>query len=144
MQARYCQQQADELVDEDLALHFYDASTAIDSGVTFTTNPTVSGSITQGHILLDNQDKYEYDATSLFNRALVQGATLTVSSPSSGPATDTWYASGYQQAWPLRYTVSGTPELHLNGVTTTVTSVTSRRSTTFTPSGSWMSLRCLE
>lgn len=123
-------------VDDTLNLHFYDASTAVNSGVTFTTTPTVSGSTTQGHILLDGQDKYEWDATSLYNRVLVQGATQNVNSPVSGPATDTWYASGFQQAWPLRYTLNGTPTLHLNGVRTLVTTVTP--GTAVPPSG-WSS-----
>lgn len=111
-------------VDENLALHFYDATTAQDSGVTFTTSPAAGGSVTEGHILLDGQDKYEWDGTSIHNRVLVQGATQTVAQPSTGPATDTWQADGTQQAWPLRYTVSGTPALLVNGVSVTVTSVT--------------------
>lgn len=111
-------------VDEELRLHFYDASSALDSGVTFTANPTVSGSTTQGHILHDNQDKYEWDATSLHNRVLVQGATQTITQPTTGPATDTWLADGAAQAWPLRYTVSGTPTLKVGGIFTDVTDVT--------------------
>lgn len=111
-------------VDENRALHFYDASTALDSGVTFTTNPTVGGSTTQGHILLDGQDKYEWDGTSVHNKILVQGATQTVSQPVTGPATDTWLSDGAQQAWPLRYTVSGTPTVKVAGTEVTVTSVT--------------------
>lgn len=121
-------------VDENLALHFYDASTAISSGVTFTTAPTVGGSTTEGHILKDGQDKYEWDGTSIHNRVLVQGATQTVSSPSTGPATDTWLADGSQQAWPLRYTLSGTPTLKVNGTSVTVTSV---QAGTAAPSSGW-------
>lgn len=120
-------------VDENLDLHFYDASTALSSGVTFTTTPTVAGSTTEGHILEDGQDKYEWDGTSIHNRILVQGATQTVPQPTTGPATDTWLADGDQQAWPLRYTVSGTPTLKVGGVRQTVTSVTP--GTTAPPSG---------
>jgi hypothetical protein len=110
-------------VDQNRALHFFDASTAIDSGVTFTTTPTVGGSVTEGHMLLDNTNNYEWDATALHNKALVQGATQTIAQPSSGKPTDTWLANGAQQAWPLRYTVSGTPELTVGGVSQIVTSV---------------------
>lgn len=111
-------------VDENRALHFYDASSAIDSGVTFTTDVTVGGSTTQGHVLLDGQDKYEWDGTSVHNKILVQGATQTISQPSTGPATDTWQSDGIQQAWPLRYTVSGTPTVRVGGTEVTVASVT--------------------
>jgi hypothetical protein len=121
-------------VDENLALHFYDATTAINSGVTFTTSPTVAGSTTEGHILEDGQDQYEWDGTSIHNRVLVQGATQTVSSPSSGPATDTWIADGAQTAWPLRYTVSGTPTLLAGGTSATVTAV---EAGTAAPSSGW-------
>jgi hypothetical protein len=120
-------------VDENLALHFYDATTALSSGVTFTTTPTVAGSTTQGHVLLDGTNKYEWDATHLYNRVLVQGATQTVPSPTTGPATDTWLSDGAQVAWPLRYTVSGTPSLKVGGTRQTVTSVTP--GTTAPPSG---------
>jgi hypothetical protein len=109
-------------VDQNLALHFYDATTAQNSGVTFTTTPTVSGSTTQGHILLDSTNAYEWDGTSIHNRILVQGATQTVTSPTTGPATDTWRSDGIQSSWPLRYTISGTPSLML-GLTATSISV---------------------
>jgi hypothetical protein len=110
-------------VDENLNLHFFDATTAISSGVTFTTNPTVGGSTTEGHIILDSQNAYEQDGTSIRNRILVQGATQTVK---HGPvatttATDTWASNGYQTSWPMRYTVTGSPILKINGVTTVVT-----------------------
>jgi hypothetical protein len=109
-------------VDENLELHFFDSSTAQSSGVTFTTNPTVGLSTTQGHIKLDTQFQYEWDGTSVENKILVQGANQTVSggSPSTSNPTDEWKADGSQSAWPLRYTVSGTPTLEINGVSTTV------------------------
>lgn len=110
-------------VDQNRQLHFYDASTALDSGVTFTTSPTSAGagSTTEGHMLLDSQNAYEWDAGSLYNRILVQGANQTVpyGTVKSTP-TDTWLGNGYQQSWPLRYTVTGTPLLHLNGKATSV------------------------
>jgi hypothetical protein len=113
-------------VDQNLALHFFDASSAQPSGVTFTTSPTSSGagSTTEGHFLLGAQFGYEWDGKSIRNRILVQGANQTVNygSTSSTP-TDTWQADGTQTAWPLRYTVTGSPVLQVGGVTTPVTVV---------------------
>lgn len=108
-------------VDEQRRLHFYDSSTAQSSGVTFTTAPTTGGSTTEGHMLLDSQAAYEWDGGSIHNRVLVQGATQTIpyGSVKSSP-TDTWVGNGYQQSWPLRYTVTGSPILHVGGKTTSV------------------------
>ena len=105
-------------VDQNLELHFFDATTAQASGVTFTTSPTVEGSLTEGHINLDSQNAYTQDATSLANLVLVQGANLPHpgGSPSTKAPTDTWVGNGVQNAWPLRYTVSGTPTVHAGGV----------------------------
>jgi hypothetical protein len=123
-------------VDENRALHFYDATTALDSGVTFTAIPTTGGSTTQGHMLDGSSNTYEWDGTSVHNRILVQGGTQTIPQPVGGAstATDTWRADGTQQAWPLRYTVSGTPTLHVGGVRQPVTVVTP--GTAF-PSSGW-------
>jgi hypothetical protein len=109
-------------VDENLALHFFDVQSAQSSGVTFTTAPTgTGGSATQGHFMLDGSFGYEWDGTSLYNRILVQGATQTVSFGSTkNPPTDTWQGNGAQQSWPLRYTVSGSPALTVNGTKTPV------------------------
>jgi hypothetical protein len=109
-------------VDQNLELHFFPGAEAQSSGVTFTTSPTTAGSLTEGHILLDSQNAYQQDGTSLSNRILVQGANQTIPYGSTTkPPTDTWLADGTQSAWPLRYTVSGTPILHINDVATTVT-----------------------
>lgn len=104
-------------VDENRALHFYDATTAQNSGVTFTTTPTTEGSLTEGHISTSGFS-YEWDGTAIRNRILVQGATLThhFGTVNSTP-TDTWRSNGVQNAWPLRYTVIGTPVVQVNGVT---------------------------
>lgn len=110
-------------VDELRRLHFYDSGTALNSGVTFTTSPTVPGSTTEGHMLLDSQAAYEWDGTSIRNRVLVQGATQTITANKKGAATDTWRADGYQQSWPLRYTLTGSPLLKVNGVANAVTVV---------------------
>jgi hypothetical protein len=112
-------------VDDTLNLHFYDASTALDSGVTFTTTPTAGGSVTQGHMLSDGQQAYEWDGSSIRNRILVQGASQTIKAgdPYNTAPTDAWLGDGVAQAWPLRYTVSGTPTLKVNGTEVTVTVV---------------------
>lgn len=107
-------------VDEDRALHFYDASTAIDSGVTCTTTPTVAGSSTQAHIHLDSSFGYEWDGTTIHNKIIVQGANQTIFANFYGAPTDIWHADGTQTAWPLRYTATGTPTLTLNGTNTAV------------------------
>lgn len=111
-------------VDENRALHFYDATTAQDSGITFTTTPTTAGSLTEGHIS-PSSFGYEWDGTSVRNRILVQGANQTIphgAAPSTTP-TDTWQGNGTQTSWPLRYTVTGTPTLYVGGVATPVTVV---------------------
>lgn len=122
-------------VDQNLELHFFPGTEALSSGVTFTTSATASGSLTEGHILLDSQNAYQQDGTSLSNVILVQGANQTISygSTTSTP-TDTWLADGTASAWPLRYTVSGTPVLHIGGVVTAVVVATSGT----TASGPWV------
>jgi hypothetical protein len=123
-------------VDEQRRLHFYDQTTALASGVTFTTAPTAAGSLTEGHILTDSQFAYEWDGTSIRNRVLVQGATQTITAGSytTSAPTDTWVGNGYQTAWPLRYTVTGSPTLLVNGVSVSLTVV----SGSGTASGAWV------
>lgn len=113
-------------VDENRKLHFYDSTTAISSGVTFTTIPTATnGSTTEGHIYTENSFGYEWDGTSVRNRILVQGAnqSITYGSVASSKPTDVWVGTGYQTAWPLRYTVTGSPVLYVGGVSKSVTTV---------------------
>ncbi len=107
-------------VDENRILHFYDASTAFYSRVTFTTSPTVAGSASQGHIALDSSFKYEWDGTTIHNKIIVQGANQTIFTDTRKAPTDTWRADDTQTAWPLRYTGTGTPKLTIDGATTTV------------------------
>lgn len=122
-------------VDQNRALHFFDSSTAISSGVTLTTNPTGSaGSTTQAHIALDGSMAYNFDGTTIRNRIIVQGANQTVTANLSGPPTDTWRADGTQLSWALRYTVTGSPLLTVNGNTTSVTVVNAGGSA---PSSGW-------
>lgn len=113
-------------VDENKALHFYDASTAISSGSTFTMVPTAqNGSSTEGHFYYANQFGYEWDGSSVHNRILVQGADQTIPHgkvPSSTP-TDTFLGNGYQTSWALKYIVTGSPILYINGVSTAVSIV---------------------
>lgn len=113
-------------VDENRNLHFYDSSSAISSGVTFTTTPTsVNGSTTQGHIKYENSYGYEWDGTSVRNRVLVQGANQTIyhGTPSKSTPTDTFKGNGAQTSWALKHIVTGSPVLHVNGIATSLTVV---------------------
>lgn len=112
-------------VDENRALHFFDSTTAISSGATFTTSPTTAGagSTTQGHFLYDNF-QYEWDGTSIRNRVLVQGATQTIYyGTTKDKPTNTWLSNGVQDSWPLKYTPTGNPTLRINGKNTALTVV---------------------
>jgi hypothetical protein len=122
-------------VDQNRALHFFDSTTAISSGVTLTTNPTgTAGSTTQAHIALDGSMGYNFDGTTIRNRIIVQGANQTVITSLTGRPTDTWRADGVQNSWPLRYTVTGSPVLTVNGTATSVTVVNAGGSA---PSSGW-------
>lgn len=123
-------------VDESLNLHFYDQSTATASGVTFTTTPTVAGSLAEGHILLDSQFAYEWDGASIRNRIMVQGASQTITHGSylTATPTDTWLGDGVTTSWPLRYQVTGTPVLTVGGTSVSVTVVEGSG----TASGTWV------
>lgn len=107
-------------VDENRNLHFFDATTALNSGVTFTTTPTASGggSATEGHVALDSAFGYEWDGTSIRNRIIVQGASQTITTDLNANPTDSWLGNGRQTSWPLRGTVTGNPSLYVNGVST--------------------------
>lgn len=112
-------------VDENRNLHFYDSSTALNSGVTFTYAPTAAGlgSTTEGHFGRDSQFQYEWDGTTIHNRIIVQGASQTKSPNVNGSPTDSWRADGTQAAWPLRFTVSSVSKLLVNGASKTATLV---------------------
>lgn len=111
-------------VDKNLELHFFDASTALSSGATFTTTLTTPASTSEGHFGRDPQFGYEWDGTSIRNRIIVQGANQTFTANLKGNPTDTWRADGTQTSWPLRYTVTGSPTLTVGGVSTALTVVT--------------------
>lgn len=121
-------------VDENRNLHFYDATSAQASGVTFTTTPTgTGGSLTEGHVYVGNNFNYEWDGTSLRNQVFVQGATQVIYFGSTAnPPTDVWRGNGVQMSWPLRYTITGTPVLKVGGLTTPVTVVSSGTTSTAT------------
>lgn len=119
-------------VDENLHLHFYDASTAISSGATFTTTLTNAGlgSITEGHMKWDS-NTYEFDGGTIHNKILVQGATQTVYMDTTKAPNDRWRADGTATAWPLRHTSAGAnAQLSVNGATTKVVTVTNGSTST--------------
>lgn len=105
-------------VDENRNLHFYDSSTALNSGVTITTTPTSAGlgSFTEAHTGRDSTFQYEWDGTTIHNRIIIQGASQTSNPNIKGTPTDFWRADGVQTAWPLRFTVTGVSKFTLNGV----------------------------
>lgn len=110
-------------VDDTRNLHFYDAGTAVSSGVTFTTSPTaVNGSATEGHVAYESF-AYEWDGASVRNRILVQGANQVYyhGTALKTTPTDTFVGDGNRTSWPLRYVLNGTPELYVRGVKQTVT-----------------------
>jgi hypothetical protein len=113
-------------VDENRRLHFYDSSTALPSGVTFTTSPTAAGagSLTEAHFDA-TQGTYEWDGGSIRNRIIIQGANQTISHGpvATSKATDTFVGNNSQTSWALRYTVTGSPVLKVNGAVKSVTIV---------------------
>lgn len=115
-------------VDENRALHFYDSTTALPSGVTFTTSPTAAGlgSLTQAHFDWNASGTYEWDGSSVRNRTLVQGANQTIPhGPVTKAPTASWRGNDVQTSWPLQYTVTGSPILKVGGTTQPVTIVSS-------------------
>jgi hypothetical protein len=123
-------------VDELRQLHFFDASTASSTGVTFTTTPTASGggSLTEGHFAVGNNFGYEWDGTTVHNRILVQGADQTIGHTTvpTGTPTDTWRSNGVQHSWPLRHTPSGNLSLRVGSKSTAVDQVEAGSTSTST------------
>ena len=111
-------------VDSNLNLHFYDQQQASDSGVTVTDSPTQSGllSFTECHIVMDGSFKYEFDGSSIYNRALVVGQTRTVSANIKKKATDTFTGNGTKASWLLSRVPSSEAgiKLTVNGIAQTV------------------------
>jgi len=113
-------------VDENLNLHFYDQQQADFSGVTVTDMPSYTSSYplstTEAHMVQDGSLSYEFDGTSLYNRALVVGAKRTIAADIRKAPTNSWTANGSAAGWPLSYVPygNGIPKLEVNGVLTTV------------------------
>lgn len=108
-------------VDQNLALHFVNPTTAVNSGVTFTTGVATGGSTTEGHLYEDGNFGYEWDGTTIHNLILIQGSTQTIQQPTTSTSTDTWVGNGGQTAWPLKYTPASTVQLTVGGTKVTVT-----------------------
>ena len=148
-------------VDQNLNLHFYDQNQALPSGVTVTDLPSAGSSLslTECHIAQDNSLKYEYDGQSLYNRAIVTGATTTVrpkviqstQTPTTTARgrvvshnvksftnpTDKWYSTGAQANFPLSYVPdvrAATPTLFIGSSLTPI----SFNDGTSTPTTPWM------
>jgi hypothetical protein len=125
-------------VDQNRNLHFFDQTAAQSSGVSFSTTLSYVGSSTpnllEGHMQFSNSFAYEWDGASVRNRILVQGATQIVKYGSYRTANpvDQWPTNGVQQSWPLRYTVTGSPVLQVNGTLQPVTLVSAGGSFTGT------------
>ena len=100
-------------VDESLNLHFYDQQQATSSGVTVTDAPTSSGllSYTECHIDQAQGLQYEFDGTSLYNRALVVGASKVIATNTQSPATDSWTSDGKTTQWYLSHVPNTTVRL---------------------------------
>lgn len=105
-------------VDENLNLHFSSAATAPDSGVEFTTDVTTQGA--QGHFELDSQFLYEWDATTIHNRVVVQGGSTNVLAALDTQPTDTWQTDGTAKAWPLRFTPTGSMYMTVGDIPVTI------------------------
>lgn len=99
-------------VDYERNVWFYPATLSLDSGVTVTDTPTSNvPSLDECHIdsSLAYSMMYEWDATTFYTRAVVEGATITHSFSTSKakkgeiPPTDSWVGNGVQSSWPLSY-----------------------------------------
>ena len=106
-------------VDDHLNLHFYDQQQADASHIKVTDRPSsrTTLSFNEAHIAMDGSLKYEFDGQSLYNRAIVSGATTTtrpkppkpptytkkgkVRVQKPGPATDQWTATAGQGSFNL-------------------------------------------
>jgi hypothetical protein len=114
-------------VDSSLNLHFFNQKTAHDSGVTVTDTPTSAGffSFTECHIQQGSL-QYEYDGSSVYNRALCIGATRTKTPKASDGPVETFHCDGVTSNWPLKFipaTEAGAQnrlQVTLNGISQTV------------------------
>jgi hypothetical protein len=93
-------------VDGGLDLHFgSDLQTMAEpSGVTFTDQVSGPATTITGHYTTDSQTYYEWDATTLKTRVLVQGSSIT------RRFTEQFLGDGTTRAWRLSYPYQTNPE----------------------------------
>lgn len=93
-------------VDGAMDLHFgSDYQTmAQPSGITFTDNITGPATLTTGHYATDSQTYYEWDATTLKTRVMVQGANIT------RQYTEQFLGDGTRRSFRLTYPYQTNPE----------------------------------
>lgn len=93
-------------VDGGLDLHFGSdlQELGVPSGVTFTDKVTGPATLTTGHYSTDSQTYYEWDATTLKTRVMVQGANIT------RQFTEQFLGDGTTRSWRLSYPYQTNPE----------------------------------
>ena len=103
-------------VDSQLNLHYYDQQQAYDSGVVVTDKPTVEGYLSYYECHIDQGAglQYEFDGSSLYNRALVVGGSITHSTTLKKPPTNSYVGDGQTSSWRLSYV----PDTSARAVTT--------------------------
>jgi hypothetical protein len=130
-------------VDENRQLHFYNQGQAEPSNVFITDAPKTSSKLSYSRAHLDlNSVKYDFDGQSLYNRAIVVGATTTIRprplrKKNATSPTDRWKSTGAQASWPLSYSPdvrSVAPVIVVNGTLTNV----SYNDGTAVPTTPWM------
>jgi hypothetical protein len=103
-------------IDSQLNLHYYDQQQAYDSGVVVTDKPTSEGYLSYYECHIDQSAglQYEFDASSVYNRALVVGGSITHSTTLKKPPTDSFTGDGQTSNWRL----SHVPDTSARAVTT--------------------------
>jgi hypothetical protein len=147
-------------IDSTMNLHFYDQQQAPDSGVTVTDTPTAAGllSYTECHMDLNQKITYDFDGSSLYNRALVVGASKTITTTVKEKPLDTFVGDGSTTEFKMSYVPDTTvqsastakatkttlPVVTVNGVQQTITiydgttAVTNQWTIQQNPNGSWV------
>ena len=128
-------------IDGNLNLHFYDQQQAPSSGITVTDQPsstyysTPNAAFTEVHMDQSQGLQYDFDGTTLYNRALVVGASKVISTAVSKKPTNSWTSPGGKSQWQLTHvpdisariaaaktsTATELPVVHVNGVQQSVT-----------------------
>jgi hypothetical protein len=147
-------------IDSEMNLHFYDQQQAPDSGVTVTDKPTTAGllSYTECHMDQGQKITYNFDGSSLYNRALVVGASKTITTTVKNPPLDTFIGDGNTTQFKMSYVPDTTvetastakavktqlPVVTVNGVQQTITvydgttPVINQWTIKQNPNGSWV------